>query len=31
MFKLRHAYGSRVASRGLSAKQIAGAMGHKKT
>jgi integrase len=28
---LRHAYGSRLASRGLSAKQIADAMGHKRT
>jgi integrase len=28
---LRHAYGSRLASRGLSARQIADAMGHKKT
>jgi integrase len=28
---LRHAYGSRLASKGLSARQIADAMGHKKT
>jgi integrase len=28
---LRHAYGSRLTSRGLSARQIADAMGHKKT
>lgn len=28
---LRHAYGSRLASRGLSARQIADAMGHKRT
>jgi integrase len=28
---LRHAYGSRLASRGLTARQIADAMGHKKT
>jgi integrase len=28
---LRHAYGSRLASRGLTAKQIADAMGHKRT
>jgi integrase len=28
---LRHAYGSRLASRGLSARKIADAMGHKKT
>jgi len=28
---LRHAYGSRLASRGLSARQIADAMGHKST
>jgi integrase len=28
---LRHAYCSRLASRGLSARQIADAMGHKKT
>jgi transposase InsO family protein len=28
---LRHAYGSRLASRGLTARQIADAMGHKRT
>jgi integrase len=28
---LRHAYGSRLASKGLTARQIADAMGHKKT
>jgi integrase len=28
---LRHAYGSRLASKGLSARQITDAMGHKKT
>jgi integrase len=28
---LRHAYGSRLASKGLSARQIADAMGHKRT
>jgi site-specific recombinase XerD len=28
---LRHAYGSRLASKGLSARQIADAIGHKKT
>lgn len=28
---LRHAYGSRLASRGLSARQIADAMGHTRT
>jgi integrase len=28
---LRHAYGSRLASKGLSARKIADAMGHKKT
>jgi integrase len=28
---LRHAYGSRLASKGLSARQIADALGHEKT
>ena len=28
---LRHAYGSRLASRGLTSRQIADAMGHKRT